>query len=147
MQNEYQRLKELVFPIDNEELQQFAQEFEQLEDIEKIGALNDNQEDLESYINKLEKQVMPTDHINHYIGLIKDFAGMIGYTELPELIEAKQWQSVIDEIEREYDEENEEFVDYCQMLIKQQLLEQHLSAMKDTMQNMKDFQSLILKMM
>ena len=147
MNEEYIKLLDLVFPLENPEMAEFRNEFEEYEPKDKIKAIAVNQETLQEYINEEVFRIFPQDHKDDYIMRIREYAEQIGYDEIYEFLDNEEWPDVIDEIEREDDEENEEFVDYCHKLIQNDERIYYLSQLNNMKLHMENLNNFILKNM
>jgi len=143
MNEEYIKLLDLVFPLENPEMAEFRNGFEELEAQEKINAITVNQEHLHNYIGQLESNREDEDDYNSmYDAIIRLSNNHPKLTKVKEFIENDEWHLIVDYL----DEQEQHLASHdFQEHIKQRNLRQELEAYYGMNNNMENLKSYILE--
>lgn len=102
MNDEYIRLLDLVFPVQNLEIEEFRNGFEQLEPQDKINAIAANQEELRNYIEQLKSHRQDEDAFSSMqIELISIANSSPNLIKVKEFIENDEWHLIVDFVEKQ----------------------------------------------
>lgn len=145
MNNEYKRLKELVFPSENKEMAEFSISFEELESIEKLNSIKSNKEALDNYIGQLEPRLEDEDDFISIQGQLKRLVNHPSFIDVKELIENDEWHLVVDYLEEQ--DSNYLLVNDIEQYMAQRGLRERLKEMNNMKINMNNLSIHILENM